>query len=183
MKKTLAAALLCTAALTPVLAQSNGHWYGAVDIGRLNMRNSDYPDPGSMTLSAGYRFNRNVAAEGGITGYGDSTLIDGTGSSTARQSDMRFVAIGLLPLSPNFELFGKAGLGFHSVRMLGTGAYSGTPTPHTTANVIVGFGGQLNFSPRFGMRLQYEALGKAKSTESDPGANISRVTVGGVLNF
>lgn len=182
MKKIFAAALLCTAA-APALAQSTGNWYGALDFGRLNMRNTDYPDPGSATLSLGYRFNRNVAAEGGITGYGDSTLVDGSGTSTARQSDMRFLAVGFLPLSPNFELFGKAGLGFHSVKMLGTGAYSGTSTPHTTANVIIGFGGQLNFTPKFGMRLQFEGLGKAKSSETDPGANISRVTIGGVLNF
>lgn len=183
MKKTVVVALLCAASVTPVLAQSNGHWYGAVDIGRLNMRNTDYPDPGSLTLSAGYRFNRNVAAEGGFTGYGDSTLVDGSGTSTARQGDMRFLAVGFLPLSPNFELFGKAGLGFHSVKMVGTGAYSGTYAPHTTGNIILGFGGQLNFTRQFGMRLQFEALGKAKSTETDPGANISRVTIGGVLNF
>lgn len=183
MKKSLAAALLCTAVVTPVLAQSDGHWYGAVDIGRLNMRNTDYPDPGSLTLSAGYRFNRNVAAEGGITGYGKSTLVDAFGTSTAQQRDMRFLAVGFLPLNQNFELFGKAGIGFHTVEMTGTGAYAGTYNPHTTTNVIVGFGGQVNFTPKFGMRLQYEALGKAKSSETDPGADISRLSVGGVLNF
>lgn len=183
MKKTLAAALLCTAAVAPALAQSTGHWYGALDIGRLNMTNTNYPDPGSLTVSAGYRFNRNVAAEGGFTVYGDSTLVDGTGTSTARQGDMRFLAVGFLPLSPSFELFGKAGLGFHTVRMTGTGAYAGTYNPHTTTNVIIGFGGQLNFTRQFAMRLQFEGLGKAKSTETDPGANIGRVTIGGVLNF
>jgi len=183
MKKILAAALLCTAAVTPALAQSDGHWYGALDVGTLNMRNSAYPDPGSLTLSGGYRFNRNMAAEGGITGYGDSTLVDGTGTSTARQGDLRFLAVGFLPLNQNFELFGKAGIGFHTVKMTGTGAYAGTYDPHTTTNVIVGVGAQVNFTRQFGMRLQYEALGKAKSTETDPGADISRLSVGGVLNF
>lgn len=183
MKKTLAAALLCTAAVAPALAQSDSHWYGALDIGTLNMQDSNYPDPGSLTISGGYRFNRNVAAEAGITGYGDSTLVDSFGTSTARQGDLRFLAVGFLPLNPNFELFAKAGLGLHSVKMVGTGAYSSTYTPHTTTNVIVGFGGQVNFNRRFGMRLQYEALGKAKSTDTDPGADISRVSVGGVLNF
>lgn len=183
MKKHLAAALLGATALTPALAQTDGHWYGALDVGTLKMRNSDYPEPGSMTISAGYRFNRNVAAEGGITGYGDSTLVDGSGSSTARQGDMRFLAVGILPLNQNFELFGKAGLGLHSVRMRGTGAYPSTSEPHTTGNIILGFGAQVNFTPRFGMRLQYESLGKAKSSETDPGADISRVSIGGVLNF
>lgn len=183
MKKIIAATLCCAAVMSPALAQTNGHWYGALDVGTLSMKNTAYPDPGTLSVSAGYRFNRHVAAEGGITLIGDSTLVDGTGSSTARQSDLRFLAVGILPLNQNFELFGKAGLGLHSVKMLGTGAYAGTNTPHTTANIIVGLGAQVNFTPKFGMRLQYEALGKAKSTETDPGADISRVSIGGVLNF
>ena len=184
MKKIFAAALLCTAVVSPALAQDHGgHWYGALDFGTLNMRNSNYPDPGSVTVSGGYRFNRNVAAEGGITGYGDSTIVTGSGSSTARQGDLRFLAVGILPLGENFELFGKAGLGFHSVRMLGTGSYAGTDSPHTVMNLVVGLGAQVNFSSRFGMRFEYESLGKAKSSATDPGADISRVTVGGVLNF
>jgi OOP family OmpA-OmpF porin len=183
MKKTLAAMSMCTALAAPALAETGGHWYGALDVGTLNMRNSSYPEPGSLTISAGYRFNRNVAAEGGITGYGDSTLVDPSGSSTARQGDLRFLAVGILPLNESFELFGKAGLGLHSVKMIGTGAYASTSEPHGTANIIVGVGGQVNFSSKFGMRLQYESLGKAKSSETDPGADISRVTVGGVLNF
>ena len=54
---------------------------------------------------------------------------------------------------------------------------------YTTSNLILGVGVQLNFNPRFGMRLQYEDLGKSKASATDPGAGISRVSIGGVLNF
>jgi len=183
MKPLLGVALIGATWLAPALAVADTPWYGALDIGTLTMGRSSYPDPGSLTVSGGYRFSRHVAAEAGLTGYGDSTVVDGSGSSTARQGDLRFLAVGYLPLSPQFEIFGKAGLGLHSVKMLGTGSYPSTASPNTTMNVILGVGAQVNFNTRFAMRLQFESLGKAKSGTADPGADISRVTVGGVLNF
>lgn len=180
MKKALLTLALCTAASGPALAQ---HWYGAVDIGTLNMRDTIYADPGSVTVSGGYRFSPNLGAEAGVTAIGDTTFVDNNGSRTARQGDMRFLAVGFLPINPNFEFFGKAGLGLHTTRVRGSGNYAGTLGPHTTTNVIVGAGIQLNFNQRFGMRIQYEHLGKSKSSASDAGADISRVSVGGMLNF
>lgn len=183
MKKIIATALLCAAVATPALAQKESHWYLALDAGTLKMQNSNYANPGSLTVSGGYRFNRNFALEGGLTGYGDSTLVYNNGTTTAEQGDARFLAVGILPLSQSFDLFGKAGIGFHTAKVTGTGAYAGTYNKETTTNVIIGFGGQFNINSRFGLRLQYEALGKSKSSPSDPGADISRVSIGGVLNF
>jgi hypothetical protein len=184
MKKVLGPALLCLACATPALADADRpHWYGAIDIGTLTMQNTQYADPGSLTVSGGYRFSRHLAAEGGLTAIGDSTLTDGSGTRTARQGDMRLLAVGYLPLNENLELFGKAGLGLHGARILGTGSYGSSPTVHTTSNLILGVGVQLNFNQRFGMRLQYEDLGKSKASATDTGADISRVSIGGVLKF
>lgn len=183
MKRSFFAAVLCAGLASSALAQSEPHWYGALDFGRLNMTNTNYADPGSMTISAGYRMTRHLALEGGVTAIGDSTLVYGSGTTTASQGDLRFLAVGILPISPAFELYGKAGIGFHTAKVTGTGSYSGTYSKETTTNAILGFGGQVNINPRFGLRLQYEALGKAKSSPTDSGANISRFSIGGVLNF
>ncbi len=181
MKKIIATALLSAAIVTPALAQQDSHWYMALDAGTLTMQNTQYASPGSMTISGGYRMNRNLALEGGLTAVGDSTLY-GTGTSTtARQGDMRFVAVGILPVSQSVELFGKAGIGFHTARI--TNNLNGSYNQHTTGNAILGFGGQFNINTRFGLRLQYEHLGKSKATDTDAGADISRVSIGGVLNF
>lgn len=180
MKKVLVPALLCATLTSPAMAL---HWYGAVDIGTLNMKNTIYADPGSLTVSGGFRFSPHLAAEGGITAIGDSTLVNSSGTRTARQGDLRLLAVGFLPVNQNLEFFGKAGLGLHSTRILGTGSYSSNPTPYTSTNLIVGAGVQLNFNQRFGMRLQYEHLGKSKASASDPGADLSRVSVGAVLSF
>lgn len=179
MKKTIATLLLGAAAAAPALAQS--HWYGALDVGTLNMKNTNYADPGSMTVSGGYRFNPNFALEGGLTLIGESNLYGSGTSTTLRQSDARFLAVGILPLNQSFELFGKAGLGAHYARI--TNNLNGSYNYYTNTNLIVGVGAQFNINSRFGLRLQYESLGKAKATENDPGADISRVSLGGVLNF
>lgn len=186
MKRVLGSALLCLACATPALADADRPlWYGAMDVGTLNMQNTSYANPGSLTFSAGYRFSRHLAAERGLNAIGDSTRTNGNGNGTrtARQGDMRFLAVVYLPLSQKLELFGKAGLGLHSARILGTGGYSSSPSPYPTGNLIVGVGVQLNFNQCFGTRLQYEALGQSKASASDPGAVISRLSIGGVLNF
>lgn len=181
MKKIIAIALLSAAIATPALAQRENHWYGALDAGTLNMQNTNYASPGSMTISGGYRMNRNLALEAGVTAIGDSTLYGSGTSTTASQSDIRFLAVGILPVSQNIDLFGKAGIGFHSARI--TNNLNGSYNQYTTGNAILGFGAQYNFNARFGLRLQYEQLGKSKSTDRDTGADISRVSMGGVLNF
>lgn len=181
MKKILAAALLSATVATPVLAQQVNQVYGAIDIGTLNMQNTNYASPGSLTFSLGYRMSRNLAFEGGVTAIGDSTLYSGGSSTTASQGDMRFVALGIAPISPDVDLFAKAGLGLHTARI--TDNSNGSYNQYTNANLILGFGGQLNFNGKFGVRLQFEHLGKSKAREFDPGADISRVSIGGVLAF
>lgn len=181
MKKNIVTLLLGAAAAVPALAQSQSHWYGALDVGTLNMKNTNYADPGSLTVSGGYRFNPNFALESGVTLIGESNLYGSGTSTTLRQSDVRFLAIGILPLSESFELFGKAGLGAHYARI--TNNLDGSYNQYTNTNAIFGVGAQFNINSRFGLRLQYESLGKAKATETDSGADLSRVSVGGVLNF
>lgn len=180
MKKILVTALMSATLAAPALAQSS-HWYGALDAGTLNMQNSNYASPGSLTVSGGYRMSPNFALEGGLTFVGESTLYGSGTSTTARQGDLRFLAVGILPLSQSFDLFGKAGIGFHTARI--TNNLNGNYNQYTNTNAIIGFGAQYNINPKFGLRLQYEALGKSKATETDTGADISRVSFGGVLNF
>ena len=181
MKKHLLAALLGAAAINPAIAQSHNQWYGALDSGTLNMKNTNYPDPGSMSLSAGYRFSPSFALEGGGLFIGDSTIYTSTTSYTLRQGAVNIFAVGFLPIGQSIELFGKAGIGFHTARV--TNNLSGVYNQYTTMNPLLGLGAKFNINSRFGLRLQWESLGKAKATESDPGADLSRLSIGGVLNF
>jgi len=173
MKKLLAAALLCSAAATPALAQ-NYRYYGALDYGTLNMSGSgSYSSPGALTLSGGYRFLPNVAGEAGITMIGDASAnIPGAGRVNVSQSIVSAVAVATMPINPNFNVFGKAGVGIHN------GEINGLPD-----DLIFGFGGQFVLNPKVGLRLQYESLGRTKISSTSNRADLTRLSFGATYNF
>lgn len=173
MKKLLAAALLCSAAATPALAQ-NYRYYGALDYGTLNMSGfGSYSSPGAVTLSGGYRLLPNVAGEVGITMIGDAIAdVPGAGRVNVSQSIVSAVAVGTVPINPNFNLFGKAGVGIHN------GEINGLPD-----DLIFGFGGQFVLTPTVGFRLQYESLGRIKISNTSTRADLSRLSIGATYNF
>lgn len=173
MKKLLATALLCSAAV-PALAQSSTY-YGAVDYGPVSMSGpGSYSSPDALTASIGYRYLPNLNFEGGITMVGSATAT--TPPSTARvsvsQTIVSAVAVGLYPINREFTLFGKAGVGVHN------GEINGLPD-----DLILGFGGQLQINPKVSARFQYEMLGKAKIPTTNDKADLTRVSIGAVMNF
>jgi hypothetical protein len=173
MKKLLAAALLCSAAATPVLAQ-NYRYYGALDYGTLSMNGSgSYSSPSILRLSGGYRFLPNVAGEAGIALIGDATAnVPGGSRVNVSQSLLSAVAVGTVPINPNFNLFGKAGLGLHN------GEINGLPD-----DLIFGFGGQFVLNPKLSFRLQYESLGRTKISSTTTRADLSLLSIGAIYNF
>lgn len=173
MKKLLATALLCSAAATPVLAQSN-RYYGALDYGTLSMSGpGSYSSPDALTLSGGYNFLPNLAGEVGITLIGNATAnVPGAAQVSVSQSILSAVAVGTIPVNPNVNLFGKAGLGMHS------GEINGLPD-----DLIFGFGGQFLLNPKVSLRLQYESLGRAKISSTSTRADLTRLSFGATYNF
>lgn len=184
MKKIASALLLSAALAVPAMAAQPGNFYGAVDVGNWNMKNSVVPDTSAFSIAGGYRFTPQVAAEIGLHWAGDSTIYyGGWDSQTFSQSALTAAAVGRLPLNQQFELFGKLGVSFITVKTTGTGFYAGYYPKETTSNLMLGFGGQVNFNKSFGLRLQYEALGKAKASPIDPGVDVTITSIGLVYNF
>lgn len=171
MKKLLAVALLCSAAATPVLAQST-RYYGALDYGTLNM-SGPWSSTDALTLSAGYQFAPHVAAEAGVTLIGASSAnIPGTGRVSINQTLLSAVAVGVIPINPSFNLFGKAGVGLHN------GTINGLPD-----DLIYGLGGQLLLNPKLSLRLQYESLGRTRVPNTTSWSELSRLAFGATYNF
>jgi OOP family OmpA-OmpF porin len=112
-------------------------WYGGLDLGRSHLglsgadidnRNAGFGVTSSSTLETrdtawslvgGYRFNRNVALEGAYVDLGSHKLSGTTSAPAAGSLDGRYkvhgyriAAVGIVPLSSGFSLYGKAGLMF-----------------------------------------------------------------------
>lgn len=174
MKKLLATALLCSAAVTPALAQSSPY-YGAVDYGTVNMSGpGSYSSPDALTASVGYQYQPNLRFEGGVTMVGSATATTppGGGRVSVSQTIVSAVAVGMLPINKDFSLFGKAGLGVHN------GEINGLPD-----DLILGFGGQVEITPKVSARVQYEMLGKAKIPTTSDKADMTRLSFGAVVKF
>lgn len=173
MKKIIATALICSAAIAPALAQ-NSRYYGALDYGTLSMSGpGSYSSPGALTLSGGYRYLTHINLEAGLTLIGSATAeIPGSGRVSVSQSIVSVVALGTVPVNAHINLFGKAGLGLHN------GELNGLPD-----DLIFGFGGQVLLDSKTRVRVQYESLGRAKIPSTSSRADLTRLSVGMTYDF
>lgn len=172
MKKLFSALLLCSAALSPALAQSS-RYYGAVDYGIVHYSGpGNYSSPGALSLSGGYNLLPNLDLEAGITliGNADAT-VPGPRRVDLSEHIVHAVAVGRVPLNPQITLFGKAGLGLHD------GSINGLPD-----DLIYGFGMQVRLDREFSMRVQYESLGRAQVPGGGT-ADMTRLSLGLAYHF
>lgn len=102
---------------TPALAQDNTRtgMYGSLGYSQMDGADGDL---GAVTARLGTRLNRNLGFEGELsTGVKDDDISVGAiNGSLKLDYDAAAYAVGYLPLSDNFELFGRAGYGTTQVK-------------------------------------------------------------------
>ena len=150
MKKLLAVALLSAFAAAPALAADAGG-YAFAELGAASLTNAPtFSNPGVFGFGGGYRFSRSVAAELGITAFGDSTSY--VYADTLNLASFHPAVVGIFPVNDQFGLFGKLGLAFNSEKFTYSNSYSQT-------SLYYALGVQINFNRQIGMRAQYESFG------------------------
>jgi hypothetical protein len=114
----------------------------------------DFGDTGYVGF-VGYRVLRNVAAELSYTDFGSlSETVDGT-SFDAELTVAALWAVGILPATPNLEIYGRLGWGSWDASV-DTAAGSSTTTTDTDGGDLgygIGFG--YDFTPHFGIELDW----------------------------
>src|SRR6266481_3432536 len=153
-KKVIAAAALavgCAASSGFAQAQSADKqgWYGGLDLGytRLGLSSGDVDGAlanqgvaGTSTLdtsdksfgiNGGYRINRNFAAEVAYENLGSYTYSSNTGVDTIngkfKADALSLAGLGIYPFTPNWSVYGKAGLAHTSVNLDASSATGATP--------------------------------------------------------
>ena len=141
-------------------------------------------------LFGGYQFNRNFAVEGGYFdlgrfNYSLNTTPLGTFSSDTRVRGLNLDLVGILPLSDQFSIFGRAGAAYAQSRanFSGTGALplNGSPTSRNDTNLKVGIGMQYAITEALAVRAELE-----RYRVSDPvrnRGNIDMASIGLVYRF
>ncbi|MES2860360.1 MAG: porin family protein [Pseudomonadota bacterium] len=113
--------LLATAAISlfalPAAAQtvSDPQWYGTAGYTHLD---GDDADLGAITGRVGARLSPNFALEGeaSVGVVDDDVTVAGVTGSVEQDYDAAAYAVGILPVSPNLELFGRVGYGTTSIK-------------------------------------------------------------------
>jgi OOP family OmpA-OmpF porin len=187
--KKITAVLLLSAIATPAFSAdassaADQGFYAGVTVGSSSTNNTI----GAQTLTKtnggvyggllGYQLNKNFAVEAQYTGASKFEYAPVTGKSDA----FSLTAVGIIPLSNEFSMYGK--LGFASTRSsltnntaLSTGANRSAAT--------YGIGAQYNVTPAIGVRLGWDAYGSALIDNAGltQKFNSSTVTVGAIFKF
>ena len=119
----------------------------------------DEKDSG-FKIFGGYRVNPNFAIEGSYFDYGDATaratFPGGPLTLTGEATAFGVAAVGILPVSPQFSLFGKLGILMTDVKATAVGpAGVGTGSDDETG-LHFGIGAMFDFTRNLGLRLEWE---------------------------
>ncbi len=100
---------------------SNPQWYGTGGYTHLDAEGGDL---GAITGRVGARLAPNFAVEGeGSFGVRDQDIsVAGVNGKIEHQYDAAVYGVGVLPVSPNFELFGRLGYGTTKIKATAAGA-------------------------------------------------------------
>lgn len=190
------AALLVTISSSAAMAES-GKFYIAGELGagsygiKVTSRytNTEFAKPGVLSLSGGYHFNEYLGLEAGLSIFSEST-INTSGSigakETLKANSVKAAVVGTLPLGQRFDLFAKLGMANtkidYTYSSTGGIVESGSANASKT-NMLVGLGGQFNINKHFGIRAQYEDLGKVTFPRATESFHVTAFSVGCVYNF
>jgi len=205
---TLGLAVLAAIA-SPFAAADDMGWYGGVNVGQSRAKiddggitskllgsglatssiSNDDRDTG-YKIFGGYKFNRNFAVEGGYFdlgrfGFSATTVPAGTLNGNIRLKGLNLDAVGILPITEKFSVFGRVGVDYAEARdsFSGTGAVNVlNPNPSKrAANIKFGGGLQYDFTEALAMRLEAERyrIDDAVGNKGD----IDLVSVGLVYRF
>ncbi len=142
-------------------------WYAGGTLGQAEVQDfcSAFGGPGiscdekdtAWRLRAGYQINRTIAVEFGYHHLGEATVSDATASLSPEFSAWELLAVGMLPVSNQFSIYGKAGFfrGETEISATLVGVGSGS-VKETTIDLTYGIGAQFNVTPRFGIRAEWQ---------------------------
>lgn len=148
--------LLATAAISlfsvPAMAQtvSSPQWSGSVGYTVLD---GDNVNLGAITGRATARLHPNFAVEGeaSIGVKDDDITVAGVNGSVEHDYDAALYAVGVVPVSPNLELFGRVGYGTTSIKA----DIAGVSAQEDGESVNYGVGGTYYLNAQNGLRADW----------------------------
>ncbi|MBI3222350.1 MAG: porin family protein [Nitrosomonadales bacterium] len=153
--KKFAAVVLLSVVATPVFAADEG-FYAGINVGRttsnITVVGAAVDDKANVAgILAGYQYNKNLAVEVEYTGAGKFNTTPA--ALTGKTDALSLSAVGILPMSEAFSVYGKLGVARTSTTA------SSTPvgvTGKSRTGLTYGLGLQYNVTPAVGIRAGYD---------------------------
>lgn len=145
------AAAAATLIAAPAMAQVAQPVYGSVSYSQLDAEDADL---GAITGRVGYKFSPNFAVEGEASvGVSDETydLGGGVEGRLEHKYDAAAYAVGILPVSPNLELFARGGYGTTELEA----SAAGVSTSDSAESWNYGVGANYYFDANNGIRADW----------------------------
>jgi OOP family OmpA-OmpF porin len=176
------AALALTASMAARADVEPGFYLGAgvgttkIDDDSFDGINFDDSDTG-FKVFGGYSFNQNFAVEASYFDLGEASGNFEDVSFDVGVSGFNVSAVGVLPLTDMFSLFGKLGYAFYDLDAHATivGVGSGSASD-SQSDLAYGVGASLGFAERWEARVEFEAI------NVDNG-DANMISVGGLYRF
>jgi len=179
---TAFAALALTATMA-VQADTQPGFYVGAGVGTTKVSDDAFDGTGiddsdtGFKIFGGYDFNQYFAVEVSYLDLGEASASEAGDSLSVGVTALTASAVGRLPLSDMFALYGKLGYASYDVNVdfniAGFGSGSGSDSD---SDLIYGVGGALSFGGNFEARLEYEAI-------NVDGGDLNMISIGGLYRF
>lgn len=139
-------------------------------------------------LQVGYQFNQNFAVEGGYVDLGkakySASFTGGNLSTEYKASGLNVAAIGILPVTDAFSVFGKLGVMNAKVDASAGGIALGNSASATKISPNWGLGVSYDVNKQFAIRAEFEQFSKVgDASKIGQEADVNLLSAGAVWKF
>ena len=156
-------ALALAAFAAPAFAQTTSWYmpsglYGTLGYSNLDTASGPDVDLNAITGRVGARFGRYLGVEGEVTGGLGSDSYGYAGDSIKARLNDQYAGyvVGYLPITPQFELLARVGYGGQDYHI--SDYTAATTQGYHYDSLNYGAGGQYNFTPKDGVRVDYTRI-------------------------
>jgi OOP family OmpA-OmpF porin len=183
-----------TAGISPLAFAQDSGWYLGASGGQSKGKDScpslipvgtSCDDTGSTySVFGGYQVIKYIGVELGYTDLGKSELSGSGITNTTRVKGVELLGVGTIPITPQFEVYGKVGAFSWNLKESCTGATcTFSSRSETGTDLTYGLGAKFNFTKNVGVRVQYQRY-KDVGNDATTGKNdIDSLSLGIVFKF
>ncbi len=142
-------------------------------------------------IQFGYQFNPYFAMEAGYIDFGKAaytaSYTGGTATGTVKAGGLDVAALGILPLSHGFSVFGKLGVAVARVKSnLFASAPASVATSETTSTAaapLLGIGATYKVSDNVDLRSEFDHVSNLGKSSSTGKLTANMISIGAVYHF